>query len=353
MTSLHRARESSHPKPHAPGALAAFALALAAAAIGCNCGPGPWSGPPPGKHVPPPVASSEPAQSVVKVAAVQCSSDLGAVEANRKKLTGLVEEAAAQGAKIIVLPEASVTGYLSQDIRTNWHRPGWPIDEAFQSKDPAGFAEPVPGPSSEHFAALAKRLGVYVTVPLVEVEEGPAKGTTPETIAVPAAAARAKANGPRYYNTALLASPEGRIVAHYRKLHPWPHPEQSWANPGDRGVQPVETPYGKVGLAICFDIHDILELYAKHEIWALLYPIAWVDDEGSDWFSRGLGERLAPFHHHLIGANWSVDRKEPWHGYGFSRILAPDGKVLAKAATEIGSEIVYASIPTAPRGKAP
>lgn len=52
--------------------------------------------------------------AVVKVAAIQCSSDLGAVEQNRMKLTALVEEAAAKGAKIIVLPEAAVTGYLAK-----------------------------------------------------------------------------------------------------------------------------------------------------------------------------------------------------------------------------------------------
>src|SRR4051812_28540210 len=105
--------------------------------------------------------------ATVKVAVVQCSSDLGAVDANRRKLTGLVEQAAAAGAKIIVLPEAAVTGYLSQDLRTNWRLPGRPMEPVFaRGKDPRPFAETVPGPSTDHFAALAKRLGVYVTVPL-------------------------------------------------------------------------------------------------------------------------------------------------------------------------------------------
>src|SRR5262245_27239164 len=97
----------------------------------------------------------------VKVAAVQCSSDLGAVEANIKKLTGLVREAAREGAKIVVLPEACVTGYLSQDLKTNWHLKDLPIEKFFTNgKDPAEFAEPVPGPSTKHFAALAKELEV-------------------------------------------------------------------------------------------------------------------------------------------------------------------------------------------------
>src|SRR5919204_112817 len=96
----------------------------------------------------------------VKVAAVQCSSVLGDVDGNRRKLTALVREAAGRGAKIIVLPEAAVTGYLSQDLRTNWHLTGRPLEPAFRGKDPLPFAEPVPGPSTRYFAALAKELGV-------------------------------------------------------------------------------------------------------------------------------------------------------------------------------------------------
>src|SRR5688572_11080304 len=70
--------------------------------------------------------------ATVKVAAVQCSSELGAVEANRTKFTALIEEAAAAGAKIIVIPETSITGYLAQDIQTNWRLPGKPMDRAFK-----------------------------------------------------------------------------------------------------------------------------------------------------------------------------------------------------------------------------
>jgi hypothetical protein len=69
--------------------------------------------------------------ATVRVAAVQCSSDLGDVAGNTKKLSALVEEAAGHGAKFVVLPEASVTGYLSQDLKTNWQLPDRPIDAGF------------------------------------------------------------------------------------------------------------------------------------------------------------------------------------------------------------------------------
>jgi predicted amidohydrolase len=270
----------------------------------------------------------------VKVAAVQCSSDLGEVAGNTKKLTELVKEAARNGAKIVVLPETSITGYLSQDLKTNWRLKGWPIESKFVGKDPARYAEEVPGASTTHFCKLARDLGIYLTIPFLEVDVTKGK------------------DKPRYFNTVCLASPKGEMVAHYRKLTPWPYPEKSWATAGDRGVQTYDTEYGRVGLGICFDIHSILEKYEGKDLWALLYPIAWVDSEHpADWFFHRLPERVKPFKHHVIGANWSVDHKQDWRGYGFSVILSNEGKVVASAKTLYKSEIVYAELPTAKAGK--
>src|SRR5262245_7041186 len=113
---------------------------------------------------------AKPEVKTVKVAAIQCSSDLGEVAANTKKLTALVKEATKNGAKIVVLPETAITGYLSQDLKTNWHVKGMPIETRFAGKDPKGFAEEVPGASTKHFCALAKELDIYLTIPLLEVD---------------------------------------------------------------------------------------------------------------------------------------------------------------------------------------
>src|ERR1700755_2708514 len=95
------------------------------------------------------VTAAQPPASpkTVKVAAVQCPSDLGDVAGNTKRLTALVREAAKNGAKIVVLPETAITGYLSQDLKTNWHIAGRPIEKVFESLDPAPFAAAVPCPS--------------------------------------------------------------------------------------------------------------------------------------------------------------------------------------------------------------
>ena len=269
--------------------------------------------------------------SEVKVAAIQCSSVLGDIKANSAKITKLVTEAAKNGAKIIVLPEACITGYLSQDLKTNWHIDGKPIEPVYKGKNPDGFAEKVPGPSTKHFCQLAKELGIYITVPLLEVASNQAE---PNKSSI-------------YYNTVCLVSPKGEIVAHYRKLTPWPYPEKSWATPGDRNVQFYDTEYGRVGLAICFDIHTILEKYKPYKIWALLYPIAWVDESHpAHWFWYELPDKAKTYNHYIIGANWSVDKKENWFGYGFSEILSPDGEILACSNRLYGSDIIYATIKT-------
>jgi len=264
----------------------------------------------------------------VRVAAVQCSSELGAVEANRLKLSALVREAAAGGAKFVVLPEAAITGYLSQNLRVNWHVAGRPLESRFEGIDPNDAAETVPGPSTTHFARLADELDVWLTVPLLEADDSQRRAR-------------------RYFNTVCLMSPDGEMVAHYRKLTPWPYPEKSWAEPGDHGVQTADTPYGRVGLAICFDIHTILDRYEGHDVWTLLYPIAWVSDQHPvAWFGRALPAKAARYGLNVVGANWSVDRPQEWFGYGYSTIIQADGTIAAQAKTREGSEIIYADLPT-------
>ena len=225
-----------------------------------------------------------PSPKTVKVAAVQCSSIMGNVASNTRKVTKLVREAASNGARIVVLPELCITGYLSQDGRTNWQLPGWPIEDEYIGRSPVSLAQRVPGTTTRHFCQLAKELGIYLTIPFIEVDDN--------------------TGNPRYFNTVCLASPHGKVVAHYRKLEPWPHAEQSWATTGDRGLQTFDTEYGRVGLAVCFDIHNVVKKYRSHHLWALLYPTAWADgDYPAEWFYHILpGQVHDDFKHHIVAA---------------------------------------------------
>lgn len=266
----------------------------------------------------------------VMVACIQYAPVFAQPTTNRDALSLLVREAAGHGAKIIVLPEAALHGYMSEDHSINWHVAGRPLDPQFEGRDPATVAETIPGPSSDHFCTLARELKVYVTVPLIEKS-----GTGEDTC---------------YFNTVFLVSPSGKIVAHYRKINPYPPAEDSWATKGDRGLQSYDTEYGRVGLAICYDIHSILKDYDNEKIWTLLFSTAW--DWGyhpADWFWHEMPEKASEHHMHILVANWSADKEQKWRGYGFSEVIRADGQVLACAHSLYGSTIVYARLPVAAR----
>ena len=57
------------------------------------------------------------------------------------------------------------------------------------------------------------------------------------------------------------------------------------------------------------DVHIMLDKYANSGLWALLYPIAWVDGAPLvRWFHSMLPDRVKNYRHFVIGANWSVDK---------------------------------------------
>ena len=149
-------------------------------------------------------------------AAVQFEPTLGAKAANIDGLLALVEEAAGKGAKLIVTPEMGTTGYC------------W-----FDRAEVKPQVEPIPGPTTDRFAAVARRLGVHIVIGMPEVD--PASDL--------------------YYNSAVLIGPDG-VVGTHRKTHPYIS-EPKWAASGDLGHQVFDTPLGRIALLICMDIHFV------------------------------------------------------------------------------------------------
>jgi predicted amidohydrolase len=262
-----------------------------------------------------------------RVAAIQAPSEFGNPAQNRKELAELIREAAAAGARIVVLPEAAITGYCDYDLKRLWqvdHRKL--VDATLTGVDPKDVAETVPGPSTRELSTLARQLGIYLTVPLVEID----------------------LKTGRYYNTVVLLGPTGDTLIHYRKVNPWVWAENGWASDGDLGHAVADTPYGRLGVLICYDIHKQAKELADLKVDTLLYSIAWVDADYSDWFPKRLPEVAKACNFNIVGANWTLPAGAPapkWHGYGQTETIDRAGNVLAKAAHEIGSAIVYADLP--------
>jgi predicted amidohydrolase len=237
---------------------------------------------------------------------------------NRRRVAPLIERAAAGGAKIIVLPEAAVPGYADLSTDTFWSK---------SDEDEAGYlrvsdvAETVPGPSTDFFAALAGKLGVYLTVPVIERRGG------------------------GYQNTVALISPEGEIVAIHRKCNLWPVADASWAAEGTTRATVVETPFGRVGLMICYDVHALLPLMGKAGADIVLHSVAFYGPNSGEWFETTLAARVADVGVSLILANWTFPEDPGWSGWGASCVISPEGKVLARAERAPGNQLIFADVP--------
>lgn len=158
-------------------------------------------------------STTRPAVSEIKAAAVQYDMQVGIEnkEANLEASVRHITEAAAAGARLIVLPELASTGY-SFDTR----------EEAY------AHAEEVPtGPTCRAWIDAAKDTNTYIAAGIAEVE------------------------GVHLYDTAVLVGPDG-YIGRYRKTHLW-NREKLIFTTGDS--YPVfDTRIGRIGLLICWDI---------------------------------------------------------------------------------------------------
>jgi predicted amidohydrolase len=149
----------------------------------------------------------------VKVAVVHFGPKLGDVAENRTRLVALTEEAARNGAKIIVHTEMATSGY-----------------SFFSRAEIAKVAEPVPGPTTDAIGVIARRYQAYVAVgmPMADAATG------------------------SYFNVAALIGPDGRVLGVYRKRS---NLLESAYNAEAFGPIPVfDTPYGRLGIVICADL---------------------------------------------------------------------------------------------------
>ena len=118
------------------------------------------------------------------------------------------------------------------------------------------LAEPIPGPSTETFGALAKKLGVVIVLSLFERR---APGI--------------------YHNTAVVMEKDGSIAGKYRKMHIPDDPgyyEKFYFTPGDIGFKPIETSVGKLGVLVCWDqwYPEAARIMALNGAQLLIYPTA-------------------------------------------------------------------------------
>ena len=168
-------------------------------------------------------------------------------EQNVTRIDQKIRKLSRDGAKLIVLQELHNGLYFCQ------------------TEDVALFdqAEPIPGPSTEHFGALAKECGVVLVLSLFEK----------------------RATG-LYHNTAVVMEKDGSIAGKYRKMHIPDDPayyEKFYFTPGDLGFTPIQTSVGKLGVLVCWDqwYPEAARIMALRGAQLLIYPSA-IGTESTD-----------------------------------------------------------------------
>lgn len=189
----------------------------------------------------------------VRVAVVQAGPVLFDVDRSTEKLIDLTADAARQGAKLVVFPEAFLGGYFK----------GHDFGVSVGMRSPEGREEfrrmfecaiEVPGQVTTCLAKLAREQAIHLVVGVIE-----------------------RAGG-TLYCTALLFGPEGDLLGKHRKLMPTAMERVIWGS-GDGSTLPVvDTPHGKLGAVICWENYMPLLRTAMYAKGIELYCAITVDD---------------------------------------------------------------------------
>lgn len=253
-------------------------------------------------------------QRILPVALIQhrCSGDR---QANLEKSIEGIREAAAKGAKLVLLQELHTSLYFCQ------------VEETSQFD----LAEPIPGPTTERLGKLAAELKLVIVASLFE----------------------RRAAG-LYHNTAVVLEQDGSLAGIYRKMHIPDDPgyyEKFYFTPGDLGFTPIDTSVGRLGVLVCWDqwYPEAARLMALAGAELLLYPtaIGWdprdPDEEQARqreaWITVQRGHAVAnglP----LLACNRTGHEPDPSgqsdgaRFWGSSFVAGPQGEILAQAGSE-------------------
>jgi nitrilase len=255
----------------------------------------------------------------VKVACVQAEPVILDRDATIEKLARLAAEAAAEGAALVVFPEAFIPVYPS----SRWAKAfaGWEderVKEAFSRMAEQSVA--VPGEAADRIGEAAREHGVWIVTGVTEIDP-----ERPGTL----------------YNTLLFHAPDGKLALRHRKLVLTNHERLIWGQGDGSGLRAIPTEVGRMGGLICWENYMPLARFALYESGVEIY-IASTADDGDDWQST-LGHIaresrafvISPSHFQRA-SSYPDDfpLRDELEGpdvisRGGSAILAPDGSYLA------------------------
>jgi N-carbamoylputrescine amidase len=247
-------------------------------------------------------------EAELTVASIQMEPMIGRTAENVARSIELLEEAAAKGAKLAVLPELCNTGYV------------------FESRmEIRELAESIPdGPSTQAWIAAAKRLDMVIVAGITE------------------------SSGEIFFNSAVIVGPSG-YIGRYRKVHLWGE-EALYFTPGDLGFPVFDTPYGRIGCQICYDcwFPESFRLAALQGAELMCVPTNWVPIPGQDPKREAMANILVMAAAHsnslfIIAADRvGIERDQPFIGQ--SLIVGHTGWPVAGPASYDREEVLIAGV---------
>lgn len=247
----------------------------------------------------------------VKLACIQLAS--GADKSvNLAHAREKVHEAAKTGAKIIVLPECFNSPY-GCDYFPSYAEQLLPSPPSKEQS-----------PSYHALSEMARETGTYLV-----------GGSIPESVQ------HEKEDKKRYYNTSLVFSPSGDLLATHRKVHLFDidipgkitFRESDVLSPGNK-VTIVDLPeYGKIAVAICYDIRfpELGMIAARKGCFALIYPGAFNTTTGPLHWSLQGQARAMDNQVYVALCSPARDVNAAYPAYGHSLVVDPMAQVLVEA----------------------
>uniref|UniRef100_A0A803JNN8 Vanin 2 n=1 Tax=Xenopus tropicalis TaxID=8364 RepID=A0A803JNN8_XENTR len=177
-----------------------------------------------------------------------------------------IKSAASQGAHIIVTPEDGIYGWIFTRETMYPFLENIPHPEVnwIPCSDPERFGR---APVQTRLSCIAKLNSIYVVANI-----GDKKPCNISTVGCPE-------DGHFYYNTAVVFDSDGRLVARYHKYNLFLG-ETQFNVPPEPEMVTFETPFGKFGIFICFDIlfyKPAAALVVDHQVDTVLFPTAWMN----------------------------------------------------------------------------
>ncbi len=272
---------------------------------------------------------------MTKIAIIQHSPCILEREATLDRAVALIADAAAQGARLLVFPEAFVPGYPAWIWRL---RPGsdWGASEEIHRRLLVNAVD-LERDDLARIRSAAADAGITLVMGLNERD-----GTLGRTT---------------LYNSVVVIGPEGDILNHHRKLMPTNPERMVWGFGDASGLRAIDTPVGRIGVLLCWENYMPLARYALYAQGIDIH-IAPTYDSGDSWIGTlqhiareggcwVLGAGVALRNRDLPGDLPDRDRlypaQEDWINPGDSVVIAPGGEMLAGPLRQ-QQEILYADI---------